>query len=149
MHLTGSHTLNAGPSVIWPHIFKPELLMKLIPGCQSVEQINPNEYRTIIDIGLPAVVGRYDTHVKLLDYEEPSRCSFEGMVEGNTGHISGTASFTLQEVSHNQTVIHYEADAIISGPLGKLKGRFIQGVAETLIRQALSRMDQEIIRSPE
>jgi len=149
MHFAGSRVLDATPEDIWPHIFKPELLMKLIPGCQSIEQVSPEEYRTIIDIGLPAIVGRYDATVKLMDYLEPSSCRFQGLVESNAGHISGTASFTLQEVNQHKTEIKYEADAVISGHLGKLKGRFIQGVAQTLINQGLSRLNQELIQNSE
>jgi carbon monoxide dehydrogenase subunit G len=149
MHFTGSYLLNATPQIIWPHIFNPEMLIKLIPGCQSVVQVSPDEYKTVIDIGLPAVVGRYDAAVKLVDYQEPFSCSFEGLVESNAGHISGTASFLLQEVNQDKTEIQYKADAIISGPLGKLKGRFIQGVAQTLINQGLSHLNRELTLNSE
>ena len=149
MQFAGSYVLDVSPESIWPHIFEPELLMRLIPGCQSVEQVSPVEYRTTVDIGLPAIVGKYDASVKLLDYLKPSWCRFKGLVEGNTGHISGTASFTLQEVNRHKTEIQYEATAIISGHLGKLKGRFIQGVAQTLINQGLSRLNQELTQNLE
>ncbi len=149
MHIAGNYTLNATPGQIWPHIFNPDLLMRLIPGAQSVQQTSPNEYKSVINIGLPAIVGRYETTIKLADYEEPTHCTFDGYVDGNSGTISGTASFVLKEVEPGKTLVEYQADAIISGPLARLKSRFIEGVAQALIDQSLSKLNRELKKDTE
>ena len=149
MFVTGDYLLDAKPEVVWPHIFQPESLMRLIPGCKTVELVALDEYRTVIDIGLPAIVGKYEATVKLSNYIEPSSCHFDGLVEGTTGRIRGTASFSLQEVDSGKTFVQYEGRAVIEGPLGRLKDRFIQGVAKTLINQGFSKLNKELVKGSE
>jgi len=56
IRIAGSYTFDTSPESIWPRIFDSESLMGLIPGCQAIEQVNADEYRGQIDIGLPAIV---------------------------------------------------------------------------------------------
>lgn len=144
MRISDKYLLHASPAEIWPYVFNPQTLMTLIPGCQKIEQTSPNEYRGEIQMGLPAIVGKYQTHVKILDYDQPHYCKFEGQVDGSTGSISGTALFKLKEVNWEETSLEYEGQAIISGALGKLSPRFIEGIAQTLIRQGLAKLDKQL-----
>jgi 2-furoyl-CoA dehydrogenase large subunit len=130
-------------------IYDPAALAGLIPGCEKLEQVSPDEYRGQIQLRLPAVVGLYQTHVKLLEREEPSYCLFAGEVSGSPGTIKGTASFRLQALNEHETLMAYEGQAVISGPLGQLNSRFIEGIANTLIKQGLDKLNQQAqVRQP-
>jgi carbon monoxide dehydrogenase subunit G len=144
IRIAGSYTFDTSPENIWPRIFDPESLMGLIPGCQAIEQVNADEYRGQIDIGLPAIVGKYQTAVRLVEYDEPQYCTFEGEVDGATGSIKGTASFRLKEVNGHKTLLEYEGQGLITGALGRLSSRLIEGVAQTLIKQGLARLNREL-----
>jgi hypothetical protein len=37
----------------------------------------------------------------------------------------------------------YEGQAVISGPLGQLDSRFMEGLANTLIKQGLAKLNQQ------
>jgi carbon monoxide dehydrogenase subunit G len=144
IRIAGSYTFDTPPENIWPRIFDPESLMGLIPGCQAIEQVSADEYRGQIDIGLPAIVGTYHTAVRLVEHDEPQYCTFEGEVDGATGSIKGTASFRLKEVNGQKTLLEYEGQGLITGALGRLSSRFIEGVAQTLIKQGLARLNREL-----
>lgn len=143
MKIAGSHTLHAPRGDVWSLILEPEALKVLIPGCQHLEQTSPDEFRGRIQIQMASVGGTYDTFVKIVERHPPRHCRFEGEVHGPTGIVQGQASFSLQEMSQN-TLISYEAEALVTGALSKLSARFIEGVAETLIKQGLSRLDQRL-----
>jgi hypothetical protein len=143
MKITNHYTLTAPRERIWPLIYDPAALIGLIPGCEKLEQVSPDEYQGQIQLRLPAVVGTYQTYVKLLKREEPSYCLFEGEVHGAPGSIKGTASFSLQAVNEQETLMTYEGQAVISGPLGQLNSRFIEGIANTLIKQGLAKLNQQ------
>ena len=144
MRIASNYTFDASPEEVWPHIFDPVSLVGLIPGCQTIQQVSVDEYRGQIGIVLPAIVGTYETVVKLVEHDEPQHCTFEGEVTGATGSIKGTASFRLKEVNGQKTLLEYEGQGLITGALGKLSSRFIEGVARTLINQGLAQLNRDL-----
>jgi carbon monoxide dehydrogenase subunit G len=144
IRITGSHKLEAPLDKIWPRIFDPRSLMSLIPGCQQLEQVGPDEYRGQIQVGVAAVSGTYASYVRVVERDPPHRCRFEGEVSGSTGIIQGEASFTLEEVEEQDNLIEYEAEAMITGALAKLSPRFVEGVAQTLINLGLANLNKQL-----
>jgi uncharacterized protein len=140
MKIAGSYTLTAPRDRIWPIIFDPAQLMELIPGCDQIEADGPDSYRGVITLRLPAVSGSYRTAIKLLDRRAPEFCRLDGEAAGSGGSVQGQAAFTLSETGGG-TLVEYEADAIIAGPLAGMNPRFVEGVAQALIRQGLGRLD--------
>jgi len=141
MKIAGQSTLDATAKSIWPLIFDPRTLMQLLPGCERVEQVAPDEYRGRLILRIPAVAGSYETWVKELQADAPSYCRIQGEASGPGGSVRGHASFTLQ-VEAEQTRIAYQGDALIGGPLAGMNPRFAEGVAQTLIRQGLARLPE-------
>lgn len=139
MKIAGHSTVDASAESIWPLIFDPRSLMQLLPGCEEMELVGPDEYRGRLTLRIPAVSGTYDTWVKVLQAEPPRFCQIEGEVSGPGGSVSGQASFTLRPEGQ-RTAIEYQGDAQIGGPLAGMNPRFAEGVAQTLIRQGLSRL---------
>jgi len=143
MKITGSYTLDGSRKNIWPLIHDPISLVSLIPGCEQLDQISPTEYRGQVQLRLPAVAGSYTTYVKLIEDEAPRYCCFEGKVEGPAGSVSGTASFKLESVDA-QTLLDYEGQAMIVGPLARLDSRFAEGIVQTLIKQGLAKLNAQV-----
>jgi carbon monoxide dehydrogenase subunit G len=123
--------------------------MILIPGCQQLEQISPDEYRGQIQVSIAAVSGTYQTYVRVVERDPLRRCRFEGEINGATGIIKGEASFTLKEVEgENKTTLVYKAEGMITGVLARLNPRYAEGVARTLIKQGLANLNQELGTQP-
>src|SRR5512135_2833295 len=116
MKITGNYSLDTSPERIWPLIFEPGALLQMLPGCEKIEQVAPDEYRGRIVLRVPAMSGAYDTHVKVLEYREPSFCRLQGDAFGPTGSVRGQASFTLTPAGAG-TRIDYQGEAQITGPL--------------------------------
>lgn len=143
MKIDGSYLFDAPRERVWALIHNPVSLMNTIPGCQHIEQISSDEYQGQIQLQLPAIVGVYQTYVKLITFNAPEYCQFEGQVTGAPGSIKGTASFRLSQVEQ-QTKIEYEGQGLISGPLAQLNDRFAAGLAKTLINQGLARLNEQL-----
>ena len=144
VEIVGSYKLEASIEEVWPRIFDPQSLIGLIPGCQQLEQVSPNEYRGRIQVGIAAVSGTYDTYVKVVERDPPHRCRFEGEVSGATGSIQGATSFILKEVDEGDSLIEYQAKGMITGALAKLSPRFVEGVAQTLIKLGLANLNKQL-----
>ena len=142
MKITGSHTLTAPRDRVWPIIFDPAQLMELIPGCDQIEADGPDSYSGAITLRLPAISGSYRTAIKVLERRAPEYCRLDGEAAGSGGSVRGQAAFTLWQAGGG-TLVEYEGDAVIAGPLAAMNPRFVEGVVQALIRQGLGRLDAQ------
>jgi uncharacterized protein len=144
MRIAGSYTLASPRQRVWPMLLDPAVLLELIPGCDRIEADGPGAYRGAITLRLPAVSGVYRTAIKILDQREPEFCLLDGEAAGSAGTVKGQATFTLREAGGG-TIVEYGGDAVISGPLAGMNPRFVEGVAQQLIKQGLGRLDARLV----
>ena len=147
MKISGQQTIEAPRARVFEAICDPHILLEVIPGCQDITQVSDNEYHALIALRLPAIVGTYDTWVKLVGAEAPVLGEMEGRMVGRAGTIAGRASFHLSEGDEGTTV-NYVGSAIIGGPLARLDSRFIEGLARSIVNEGLSRLDERLQRVP-
>lgn len=143
MNIAGSYDFAASAERIWPLIFDPAELLQLIPGCEQIEQINPDEYRGRLNLRIAAVGGTFQTTIRIIDQQPPTFSRFAGEVAGSGGVIKGQATFRLTEAPQ-QTTLTYEGQALITGPLGNLNSRLVEGVAQALIHQGLDKLNTRL-----
>jgi hypothetical protein len=143
MKIAGSYNLAAPRERVWPMLFDPAALLDLIPGCDQIESDGPDAYRGTLTLRLPAVSGAYRTAIKILDRREPEFCRMDGEAAGSAGSVRGQAAFTLRQ-AESGTIVEYEGTAVISGPLAGMSPRFVEGVAQQLIKQGLGRLDARL-----
>ena len=130
---------------VWPLIQDPASLVRLIPGCDRLEQTAPNEYRGQMQIPVAAVAGTYATYVHLLENGEPFTTRFEGEMSGAAGAVRGDAWFRLAEGQDAATsALTYEGQGMITGPLSRMDGRIAESVARSLIGQGLANLDRQL-----
>lgn len=143
MKIIGSYCLDATCEEVYAALNDLGALLEIIPGCQEIQQVGSNEYRGKISLRLPAVVGVYDTYIRRAESQPPTSSRFEGQVEGALGMVKGSAFFTLAGQG-SQTLMEYQGEGQITGPLARLDSRFIEGLAISLIDQSLARLNQKL-----
>jgi carbon monoxide dehydrogenase subunit G len=149
MKISGSYTLHSPRAQVWPVIQDPASLVRLIPGCEQLAQTAPNEYRGQMQIPVAAVAGVYATHVRLLESAEPFTTRFEGEMSGPAGAIRGNAWFRLTEGEDAAiSILTYEGQGMITGPLSRMDGRIAESVARSLIGQGLANVDRQLQKTP-
>jgi carbon monoxide dehydrogenase subunit G len=142
LFLAGDFTFHGCAADVWALIFDPAALKELIPGCRRLER-HGDIYTGEIILGVASVGGEYRTTVTLIEQTAPAEARLTGEISGPTGTIAGQAAFTLEEVQAD-THFRYEGTATISGALGRVSPRFVEGVARTLVQQGLDRLDQRL-----
>lgn len=145
MKVHGTFALEAPRDVVFRAICDPAVLMAVIPGCEAIEQAGPAEYRGRITLRLPGMVGSYRTTVRLVDAVAPEHAALQGRLEGALGSIVGRADFVLTG-SAGGTVVEYRGQGVIEGPLARLNSRFAEGLAGSMIAQALRALDARLAR---
>ncbi len=146
MKIGGSRVLHAPRAAVFDAICDPATLLAVIPGCREIERVG-DEYRGRIALRLPGIAGTYRTVVRLVETEPPVRGVLAGTVSGALGSISGDATFRLVETDGGTTV-DYEGAAVVDGPLARLDGRFVEGLAGSLVGQGLGNLDARLRRAP-
>ena len=71
MNVHGTHHVDAPREAVFEAIRDPRVLVAVIPGCEAVEEVAPDEFEGRITLRLPGAVGRYRTHVRLVDVDAP------------------------------------------------------------------------------
>jgi carbon monoxide dehydrogenase subunit G len=143
VNLHGTHHLGATPAAVFAAICDPAALLAVIPGCDELERVADDEYEGRITLRLPGAVGRYRTHVRLLEQRPPERASLEGRVDGSMGSIRGTATVELR-AKDGGTDLAYAGRGSIDGPLARLDARFAERLAESLISQGIRALDARL-----
>jgi carbon monoxide dehydrogenase subunit G len=143
MKIAGRYTFNVPHEQVWAAIYDPRALLNIIPGCQEIEQVSATEYRGQIQLRLPAVIGVFQSYMRLVEAEAPYYSRFEGEVEGMPGSVKGSAWFRLKE-AEGQTLMEYEGEGLVTGPLARLNSHFIEGLAKSLIDQGLAKLNKQL-----
>jgi carbon monoxide dehydrogenase subunit G len=128
---------------VWTFLMDPQAIAKVIPGCETLQEVEPDTYRATMKIGVAAIQGSYHGSVQLLDKTPPThyRMLLDG--SGTPGFVKGEARVDLA-AQGPQTVLTYDADTQVGGLIANVGQRMISGAARMIINQALKKLAQEL-----
>ena len=139
MKINGTCTLEAPVEKVWDFLMDPQSIARVMPGCEQLEELEPDKYRATLKIGIAAVKGTYNGTVQLLDKAPPT--SYRMLIDGSgtPGFVRGEASITLAAAGEH-TTLTYDADTQVGGLIANVGQRMISGVAKIIISQALKKL---------
>jgi carbon monoxide dehydrogenase subunit G len=121
----------------------PDSIAKVMPGCEELQETEPDTFAGTLNIGVAAVKGVYSGSVQLLDKSKPThyRMLIDG--SGKRGFVKGEATIDL-EAQEGATVLTYDADTQVGGLIANVGQRMIGGAAKLIINQSLKKLQQEL-----
>jgi carbon monoxide dehydrogenase subunit G len=146
MKIEGSHEVPAPRAKVWEAFFDSDLLRQAIPGCEKLEAIGDDEYKSTMKIGVAAIKGTFEGKVKLSDKNPPE--SYRMFVEGSggPGFVRGSALITLTD-SDGGTRVSYSADVQVGGLIAGVGQRMLGGVTKMMADKFFEKMS-ELLQSP-
>jgi carbon monoxide dehydrogenase subunit G len=81
--VTGSYTLNAPIDKVWAFLMDPDSIAKVMPGCEELQETEPDTFAGTLNIGVAAVKGVYSGSVQLLDKSKPTH--YRMLIDGRRG----------------------------------------------------------------
>jgi uncharacterized protein len=147
MELKGEILINANRETVWHGLNDTPLLMRCIPGCESMEEISPNERQATVKIKIGPVRARFMGKVTMTDIipEEGYTLQFEGS-GGAAGMAKGQSVVTLSDDS-GSTCLRYTVQASIGGKLGQVGGRMIDAAAKQIADQFFAVFQTEVTKN--
>lgn len=135
MKLSGEQILPAPRERVWDLFNNPERLSRLIPGCDQLEVLGPDEYGGTISVGIASVKGVYSGKLKLEDKRAPEHYKMVVDGKGKQGFMRGSGTLDLEAREKNSTVVRYAGNVQVGGPLVQVGQRVIDSAAKMMLGQ--------------
>ncbi len=111
-----------------------------MPGCESMNEVAPDQFEAIMKVGVASVKGTYKGKVAIKDKVPPSHYVLSGSGSGGPGFMQGDVSIDLEE-SNGDTVLKYSTDAQVGGLIASVGQRMLGGVAKMMVDQFFKKME--------
>ncbi|MFL5802031.1 MAG: SRPBCC family protein [Roseiflexaceae bacterium] len=143
MKISGSHTIDAPQEQVWAALNDMEVLARIVPGCERLEQTGENEFEGTVKIGIQAIKGTYSGRIRLEDIQPPHHYKLVASGRSANGVVDGAGTVDLSE-EDGKTVLKYNGDAQIGGMLASVGQRLIEGASKQMINQSIKALVDQI-----
>ncbi len=146
MKLSGERILAAPRQSVWELFNDPERLSRLIPGCEKLEQLAPDEFSGTINVGIAAVKGIYTGRLRLDEIRPPEHYKMNIEGKGKQGFMRGAGTLDLAPHDGNiaRTVVRYAGDIQVGGTLVQVGQRVIESAAKMMLGQFFAAAEAEL-----
>jgi carbon monoxide dehydrogenase subunit G len=144
MKLSGEQILSASRERVWELFNNPDRLSRLIPGCEKLEVLGPDEYAGTINVGIASVKGVYSGKLKLEDKRAPEHYKMAVDGKGKQGFVRGSGTLDLEARDRSTTVVKYAGDVQVGGLLVQVGQRVIDSAAKMMMGQFFAAADAEL-----
>jgi hypothetical protein len=134
MRIEGSASVPLPPDVVWQGLQDPAVLRASTPGLTRLEETAKDRFEATLELKLPAMTGRFEGRVGILEREPPARMKLALDGQGAPGFVRGTAELRLAPAAGG-TELRYVADVDVGGQILRLGQRMISGVAKEMAGQ--------------
>jgi len=148
MEIIGKKIIPSKRETVWHALNDPVILKLCLPGCESVEKTDTDEFKVIIKTAIGPLRARFQGSLKMTEVNAPESCVmlFEGQ-GGAVGFGKGAASVTLRTLDGG-TELSYEAKAQVGGKLAQVGSRLIDSVAKKMTDDFFKAFESQLNPAP-
>lgn len=143
MKISGSYTIDAPREIVWEALNDIEVLARIVPGCERLEQVGDNEYEGTIKIGIQAIRGVYNGRIRIEDIDPPNHYKLIASGKSANGVVDGVGTVDLVN-QDGKTLLVYGGEAQVGGTLASVGQRLIEGASRQLINQSLKALAEQV-----
>jgi uncharacterized protein len=140
LKIEGTYLFNAPRERVWQILLDPKIMAQCMPGCESMNEVAPDQFEAVMKVGVASVKGTYKGKVAIKDKQAPSHYVLSGQGSGGPGFMQGDVAIDLEEQGQ-QTLLKYSTDAKIGGLIASLGQRMMNGVAKMMVDQFFKKME--------
>ncbi len=141
--LAGNCEFDAPRELLWEMILDPEVLARVMPGCDKLTIVNEHEYQGQMKLKIGPVDGVFRGTVALSDLRPPEGFHFIVNGRGPSGIVEGEGDVRLEETQAG-TGFHYTGAGQISGRMATVGQRLMTSSAKAIVKQSLDNLDKQV-----
>lgn len=143
MKIQGQYTFEAPRQVVWDAVMNPEIIAKIMPGCDALEEVGENSFQGAMKIKVGPVQGKFKGTVELSELNAPQSYRLKMKGTGAPGFVEAEGLLELAEDGET-TVLSYEIDAKIGGRMASVGQRLLESSTKVIARQSLEGLDAQV-----
>jgi carbon monoxide dehydrogenase subunit G len=143
VRLEGTYTFEAPRQAVWEALMDPEVLAKVMPGCEKLEQLEENKYKGTLNVKVGPVQGKFEGVVTITEVNPAEGYSIQVDGRGPAGFMKGVGQIRLEDQGET-TLIHYGGDAQVGGRIASVGQRLLDTTAKSMTRQSLEGLHNQI-----
>jgi hypothetical protein len=143
LKLDGTYTFNAPRELVWSMLQDPDVLARIMPGCEKLERVGDNEFEGMMVIKVGPVQGAFQGNVQLTDLNPPSTYQLIVNGKGPQGIVEGNGQVHLSE-SENGTLMSYTGQVQVSGRIASVGQRLMLSSAKAITGQSLQNLEKQV-----
>ena len=137
MKITGSNVVPYPVEQVWDSLLDPRVLVATIPGCERLVALptssaGEHAYDMTVTAGVAAIKGTYEGSCTLTDLVEHQSLLMRLTGAGAPGTVDASVQVRFGEAESGQTVVDYEADAVVGGMVGGVGQRMLTSVSRRM-----------------
>ena len=144
MKLNGSHKFKANSWQVFNAILNPTVLQSCIPGCDSIEFLDPTRIKANITTLLPGLKGTYGAIIRIAQRQDPNVLVLELQRKGRGGSVNATSQINIQDAPDG-AILTYNAMADLEGPIAIANNPIGQGITKNSLKSFFEKLDQAIV----
>jgi carbon monoxide dehydrogenase subunit G len=147
LELKGEYALCVTQDELWRLLNDPDVLAKIIPGCNTVRAVGVDRYEMGLKLQVGSVSGEYMGSVSISDKRQPSHYVLAVEGQGSIGFMKGSAAFDLEAQGEGNALLRYAGSAEVGGVVAGVGQRVLAGVAKFLAGRFFKALEKHIADS--
>ncbi len=148
MKLEGEYLFDGPRDKVWDLVRDPNVLVKVLPGTQSMTLVGENVYEGKMNVRIGPVAGVFAGRLVVSDEVPPESCTLSVKGRGAPGFINGVGQVQLVDQGDGATLLKYQGDLQIGGKLAGVGQRLMDSVSKSMIRQGLASLNRSLHAPP-
>ena len=144
MKLNGTHKFKTNSTRVFNAILDPSILKNCIPGCNSVEYLDPNRLQANITTPLPGLKGPFGAVIHIAQRQEPNMLVLQLQRKGTGGSINATSQIHIQDEADG-ALLTYDANADLEGPIAIANNPIGRGITNNSLKSFFEKLDQTLV----
>lgn len=144
VEIEGTYEIAAPRDLVWEMVLDPEVLSRVLPGCERLERTGDNEYKGKMRIKVGPVDGVYQGTLTLSELRPLEGFHLVVKGRGASGNIRGEGDVQLEAADNDGTLLRYAGQGEVSGRMATVGQRLTQSSARAITKQCLSNLDRQV-----
>jgi carbon monoxide dehydrogenase subunit G len=143
VELIGDYEFPVPPHVLWDALQDPDLLARVLPGCQRLEKVSETEFKGNIKITVGPVQGTFQGTIVYSEMQPSESLSLAVNARGPSGIVNGEGALVLT-ATETGTLMRYQGEGKVGGRMASVSQRLMESSAKAVTKQSLQSLEKQV-----